>query len=400
MRHAHLLVAVFVASTACGTKATIDAVDALASDLAPAQDAALADAEWPDVDAGIDTLICTPGETQCTPPDTLRTCATDGEHWTFTPCTGQKLCIDGHCLPIVCKPGEKVCDGPLHILQCNALGTAQSQIGACDPCPTNANPCAGGKCAQCLPQVCTPGATTCIGAANVGVCKADGTAYVGQACNDGDACTLDSCDLPGTCTATAKSCDDGKAETLDGCDPSVGCVHLWTATAAWPCLSNVDCDDGDACTFDTCVGGSPGSLGTCKWGNTCVCQVSANIGCGDTVSGSNTGGGATAAVKAWECLDGTVYPQFGKELVYGFTANCTGPATITLAYSAAAAVNLFLLDGSQDCSPYACLSHALGSSSQAKLVTNVVAGASYYIAMDTSAGVATVFTLDVSCACP
>ena len=60
-------------------------------------------------------------------------------------------------------------------------------------------------------------------------------------CDDGDACTTDSCDPLTGCQHTAVDCDDGNACTTDSCDPATGCQH-----------TTVDCDDGDACTTDTC----------------------------------------------------------------------------------------------------------------------------------------------------
>ena len=60
-------------------------------------------------------------------------------------------------------------------------------------------------------------------------------------CDDGDACTTDTCDPVTGCVHTPIDCDDGDACTTDTCDPVTGCVH-----------TPIDCDDGDACTTDTC----------------------------------------------------------------------------------------------------------------------------------------------------
>jgi len=60
-------------------------------------------------------------------------------------------------------------------------------------------------------------------------------------CDDQDACTLDSCDPLLGCTHAAVGCDDQDACTADTCDPATGCVH-----------PQVACDDGDPCTTDTC----------------------------------------------------------------------------------------------------------------------------------------------------
>jgi hypothetical protein len=59
-------------------------------------------------------------------------------------------------------------------------------------------------------------------------------------CDDGNACTDDSCSN-GVCFHTATDCDDGIDCTADFCDPSVGCQHVVGV-----------CDDGQTCTTDRC----------------------------------------------------------------------------------------------------------------------------------------------------
>lgn len=59
-------------------------------------------------------------------------------------------------------------------------------------------------------------------------------------CNDGNACTTDSCS-GGVCSNTPISCNDGNACTQDTCDSTSGCVH-----------TTISCDDGFLCTTDTC----------------------------------------------------------------------------------------------------------------------------------------------------
>lgn len=60
-------------------------------------------------------------------------------------------------------------------------------------------------------------------------------------CNDGNACTADSCDPEQGCVHTTISCTDRDLCTNDSCNPTVGCVH-----------APVNCDDGNRCTQDTC----------------------------------------------------------------------------------------------------------------------------------------------------
>jgi len=97
-------------------------------------------------------------------------------------------------------------------------------------------------------------------------------------CDDGDACTNDICLPTGECAHNPVDCDDGNICTEDICAPAEGCVY--TSIDGIPCddgnactdpdtcqstfcvgqqvvgccLSDLDCDDGDNCTVDTCSG--------------------------------------------------------------------------------------------------------------------------------------------------
>ncbi len=115
-----------------------------------------------------------------------------------------------------------------------------------------------------------------------------------KGCDDGDACTIDSCDSKTGCqhkVSTAEcddgnactsgdtcatgvckgkpidvkaACDDGNACTIDSCTKDAGCVHEKPA---------VPCDDGDYCTAgDACLNGAcvAGSKATCDDGNPCT----------------------------------------------------------------------------------------------------------------------------------
>jgi subtilisin-like proprotein convertase family protein len=69
----------------------------------------------------------------------------------------------------------------------------------------------------------------------VPTCTVDGD------CDDGTACTVDSC-IAGYCQFVADPCDAGNAcLTYTLCDPATGCVYAVT-----------DCDDGNPCTTDSC----------------------------------------------------------------------------------------------------------------------------------------------------
>ena len=79
-------------------------------------------------------------------------------------------------------------------------------------------------------------------------CKHE-AAKVANSCDDGDACTsADACDAAGACVGKAKSCDDGNSCTVDICNPIDGkCSNTDSGTV---------CEDGDACVGpDSCQGG-------------------------------------------------------------------------------------------------------------------------------------------------
>ncbi len=82
-------------------------------------------------------------------------------------------------------------------------------------------------------------------------------------CDDGDACTTDTC-VAGACTSTvdpsctpcvadADCADDGNPCTTETC--SAGACVRTVDPSCTPCAVDSECDDGNACTTDTCVAG-------------------------------------------------------------------------------------------------------------------------------------------------
>jgi hypothetical protein len=78
-------------------------------------------------------------------------------------------------------------------------------------------------------------------------------------CNDGHACTADSCDEAKGCVNLPLdgNCDDNSPCTVDLCVPGAGgCVHspLEGVHEGWRCCdADSDCQDGEPCTVDVCV---------------------------------------------------------------------------------------------------------------------------------------------------
>jgi len=227
-------------------------------------------------------------------------------------CTTPYACTSGYCVDNACC-GVASCNDNLACTtdtctgSCNHVIAAGSCViaGVCyasgDPNPAN----------QC--QRCTPGTSQ--------------TAWTNRAstdtCNDGNACTYgDVCGASATCAGTPYSCDDGLACTADSCNGDNTCNHVvaanqcgiggigggcyasgavnpanqcqlctpatsqtgWTSKA-----SNAGCDDGNPCTQNDVCGASATCAGvvyscpslacttdTCNGNGTCSRTVAAN----------------------------------------------------------------------------------------------------------------------------
>jgi hypothetical protein len=205
------------------------------------------------------------------------------------PCTQGEACSGGAC---VGGKGSCACVGDE---DCDAVDTnlcdggLKCAAGTCVPdgappvvCAPSTNPC---QVNSCVPATggCAPGAApdgnTCSGAAECaafascvgGVCKA-----ASDACDDGDPCTIDSCDLVKGCIHAGATgpCDDKNPCTAgDACGPA-GCLGTLSGC---DCLKDADCpDDGNACngvlrcdSAGACVV-APDSVPQCPGGTDCA----------------------------------------------------------------------------------------------------------------------------------
>ena len=95
-------------------------------------------------------------------------------------------------------------------------------------------------------------------------------------CDDGNPCTQDDSCSQGICFAgVAKNCQDGNACTIDVCDLDTGlCLH---EAASWSCNDGNICTTMDVCKAGECVGepvdcddGNPCTIGTCTVDVGCV----------------------------------------------------------------------------------------------------------------------------------
>ena len=148
-----------------------------------------------------------------------------------------------------------------------ASGAETDTASPCGPCD-DGNPCTIDTC-DVATGVCLhadmPDGVEC---ACHSVCEAGHCQYppglVGcsgpKDCSDGDPCTTDTCvdecdcvntPIPGCPATCPKTCDDGDPCTLDDCDPATGAC-THAPIAGCPWTCPPSCDDGNPCTVDEC----------------------------------------------------------------------------------------------------------------------------------------------------
>src|SRR6185369_11830275 len=174
-----------------------------------------------------------------------------------TACTSNAQCDDG-----------KFCNG-----------TEQCQAGSC----VAGTPVACNDSVSCTQDACDETTKACTHQPNNAACS-DGQACNGTEvcdinlgcqsgtpldCNDGNACTADSCDPTLGCQHSTVSCDDSNACTNDACSSTVGCQHTNNTN---PCA-----DDGNSCTNDVC------SAGICTHPDNGSCSLGAFLESGGQV---------------------------------------------------------------------------------------------------------------------
>lgn len=69
-------------------------------------------------------------------------------------------------------------------------------------------------------------------------------------CDDGDACTTDTCNGEAGCSHTPVTCNDNNGCTDDSCNPASGCVFVNNTK---PCTDNNACTVGDMCISGICL---------------------------------------------------------------------------------------------------------------------------------------------------
>ncbi len=104
--------------------------------------------------------------------------------------------------------------------------------------------CPYGFCQPGARVLCDDGAACTLDSCNEDTDGCD-HAVDASACDDANPCTVDGCDTAANaCTHEETACDDANECTLDTCDTSTGdCNHAATPSA---------CDDSNGCTADSC----------------------------------------------------------------------------------------------------------------------------------------------------
>ncbi len=192
----------------------------------------------------------------------------DGNVCTIDKCDPYLGCLYELVDSVCCVTGVSLCDdqNPCTTDDCNeAQGTCEytANFAGCD----DGDACTGPD--TCQDEVCSGAPKTCD---DSNACTADSCvdalggcqhAPVDNPCDDDNACTENDGCLGGTCTGAPKSCNDGEACTQDSCDPLVGCVYV---------ALEGECNDSNACTVgDTCtLSGCQGTPKDCGDGNVCT----------------------------------------------------------------------------------------------------------------------------------
>src|SRR5207244_2456319 len=128
-------------------------------------------------------------------------------------------------------------------------------------------------------------------------------------CDDGDACTFnDVCDGSGQCAgtaiagcklcSTAADCNDGNACTTESCD--AGVCHNTAIAGCTPCTTVADCNDGNACTTDAVT------AECCDAGD---CHTTAIAGCKPCTTAADCddqNACTTKSCTAGACANGTI----------------------------------------------------------------------------------------------
>jgi hypothetical protein len=213
-------------------------------------------------------------------------CTTNADCVDASLCTVNERCAGGQCLsdPVDCNDGN-----PCTSDACNPAtgcgnvpvvnGVPCSDGDACDGLET----CLGGICAPGTPLDCNDGnACTVDGCSALAGCTQQptpGCCASDADCADVSACTVNERCVANACASDPRPCDDGNPCTADACNPASGCVFT-------PVPNGQSCSDLDFCNgMETCQSGTcvPMAVPDCNDGNACTTDTcNAVAGCRNT----------------------------------------------------------------------------------------------------------------------
>ena len=244
-----------------------------------------------------------------------------------TVCNGAEICQAGVCTsttPLNCDDGNPcTTDVCLAISGCQhtalANGTSCADTTVCNGAET----CTSGACVSGAPLNCNDGNActldTCDAAAG---CRhtpfSNGTPCPdGTVCNGAEACQA------GACMPNAPlNCNDGNACTTDTCNAVSGCINTPIAGCR-PCAVAADCNDNQPCTSDTCNAGVCQNAAvadgtTCLDGNLCngtelcsagICTAGTALNCDDVNPCTTDTCDAVLGCQHAPVLNGTACPN-------------------------------------------------------------------------------------------
>jgi hypothetical protein len=320
-------------------------------------------------------------------------CRNDGD------CPSGQVCVNGECRPLsgtdgttdpeadavdVVDAGDAAADPDAAVDPPPADGTGDAPADADEeeaetPCETDED-CADDN--VCTDDSCNTSFHVCM---NVAV--------DGRDCDDGDLCNgVGTCDETGTCVVESSPlCDDGNPCTFDTCvSGGSDCTHETGPVDGTSCDNGLYCDGPDECEDGACLGADPAHA-PCADGDLCTddrctegsggpsCSHSSvtfrGVGCGETITGVTSGAGEASTYGSCSGSLGT-----GPEEVIVFAHTSDTDVTFTLVTGSAANNELYVLtDG---CDPGTCTQAGATSVS----VTGVLSMARVHVAVESVDG--------------
>ena len=222
-------------------------------------------------------LLCKPGVETC--KDGKKAfCAFNGLSWVLLDCGVGKVCVESQCLPVICVADKATCK-VREVHKCNATGTASGLLSDC--AKTNQT-CIDGLC---KPMLCVPASTQC-DKVQLATCNADGLTWTKASCGADKVCELGKC-APVICQPGVVGCagfDAAKCNALGTKNLVVeACSKAGKVCQAGKCVPAV-CKPGDKeCSgkdVKTCTADALGwQVSKCETGNICDAGVCAKVIC-------------------------------------------------------------------------------------------------------------------------